>query len=154
MNKVSKYYDLEIISNQEEFLEKIEIENKKQITTGLILKNDKNYYILKLKKDIEKTIDKPEVLQNLDLTVLHELILKKELEYTEEELFGQIQIKYEKQEPVAFDSVKNNASACFIMAYPKMLDIINISKEGYRMPQKSTYFYPKLLSGIVINPLV
>ena len=154
LNKVSKYYDLEIISNQEEFLEKIEIENKKQITTGLILKNDKNYYILKLKKDIEKTIDKPEVLQNLDLTVLHELILKKELEYTEEELFGQIQIKYEKQEPVAFDSVKNNASACFIMAYPKMLDIINISKEGYRMPQKSTYFYPKLLSGIVINPLV
>lgn len=154
LNKVSKYYDLEIISNQEEFLEKIEIENKKQITTGLVLKNDENYYVLKIKKDIEKTIDKPEVLQNLDLTVLHELILKKELEYTEDELFGQINIKYEKQEHVAFDSVKNNASACFIMAYPKMLDIINISQAGYRMPQKSTYFYPKLLSGIVINPLI
>ena len=34
-----------------------------------------------------------------------------------------------------------------------MKDIINISQKGYRMPQKSTYFYPKLLSGIVINPL-
>ena len=154
LNIVSKYYEVETNSSQKEFLDKIEVENKKQITTGLILKNDKNYYILKLKKDIEKNIDKPEVLQNLDLTVLHELILKKELNYSEEELFGQINIKYEKQEPVAFDSVKNNASACFIMAYPKMQDIINISKEGYRMPQKSTYFYPKLLSGIVINPLI
>ena len=35
----------------------------------------------------------------------------------------------------------------------KMQDIINISEEGYRMPQKSTYFYPKLLSGLVINLL-
>ena len=62
-------------------------------------------------------------------------------------------IKYEKQEHVAFDSTKNGASAVFIMAYPKMQDIINISQVGLRMPQKSTYFYPKLLSGLVINPL-
>ena len=46
-----------------------------------------------------------------------------------------------------------SANACFIMAYPKMKDIIDISSCGLRMPQKSTYFYPKLLSGIVINPL-
>ena len=32
-------------------------------------------------------------------------------------------------------------------------DIKRISEAGYRMPQKSTYFYPKLLSGVVINPL-
>ena len=63
-------------------------------------------------------------------------------------------IKYEKKENVSFESVKEgNANACFIMAYPKMKDIIDISSAGLRMPQKSTYFYPKLLSGIVINPL-
>jgi uncharacterized protein (DUF1015 family) len=45
------------------------------------------------------------------------------------------------------------AEASFIMAYPKIKDIKEISQAGYRMPQKSTYFYPKLLSGIVINPL-
>ena len=32
-------------------------------------------------------------------------------------------------------------------------DIQTISKHQERMPAKSTYFYPKLLSGLVINPL-
>lgn len=153
LNKVNKYYDIEILDSKESLLEKIEIENKIQITTGLILKDNPNFYILKLKKDIEKTIDAPEVLQKLDLTVLHELILKKELGYKQDELMNQNGIKYEKQENISFNSVKNGASACFIMAYPKMKDIIDISENGYRMPQKSTYFYPKLLSGLVINML-
>ncbi|MCR5260800.1 MAG: DUF1015 domain-containing protein [Candidatus Gastranaerophilales bacterium] len=153
LSKVSKHYDVEKYTNKDEFLNKIEEENQKQITTGLILKNDDNYYVLKLKNGEEKAVDAPEVLQKLDLKVLHELILKGELGFTDEELMAQNGIKYEKKENVSFDSVKNGASACFIMAYPKMEDIINISQQGYRMPQKSTYFYPKLLSGIVINPL-
>ena len=119
----------------------------------MILKDDNNYYVLKLKPNVKETVNAPKVLQDLDLVVLHELILKNEFNYTDDELMAQNGIKYEKQEPVAFNSVKDgSASACFIMAYPKMKDIINISSNGYRMPQKSTYFYPKLLSGIVINP--
>ena len=153
LSSVKKYYDIETVTNKNEFLNKIEQENKKQITTGLIIKNDENYYVLKLKKDVQKIIDKPEVLQNLDLTVLHELILKKEFGFTDDELMAQNGIKYEKREQVAFESTKHNASACFIMAYPRMEDILKISAAGYRMPQKSTYFYPKLLSGIVINKL-
>jgi uncharacterized protein (DUF1015 family) len=154
LSKVEKYYDIEILNDKETFLNKIEEENKKQITTGLILKNDSNFYVLKLKQGANKEIDAPEVLQKLDLTVLHELILKKELNFTQDELMAQNGIKYEKKEEVAFNSIQNGSvSAIFIMAYPKMQDIIDISSNGYRMPQKSTYFYPKLLSGLVINPL-
>ena len=86
--------------------------------------------------------------------VLHELILKGELGFKNEELMAQNGIKYEKKEEVSFNAINQGASAVFIMAYPKMEDIINISSAGERMPQKSTYFYPKLLSGIVINPLI
>ena len=153
LEKISKYYEIETLKDKEAFLDKIEEENQKQITTGLILKGDNNFYILKLKSGVKETINAPKVLQNLDLTVLHELILKKELNFTQEELMAQDGIKYEKRESVAFNSIKQGANAVFIMAYPKMKDIIAISKEGLRMPQKSTYFYPKLLSGIVINPL-
>jgi len=153
LEAVKKYYDIEVANSKDEFLDTIETENKKQITTGMILKGDSKYYILKLKPDTQKTIDKPAVLQNLDLTVLHELVLKKELKFSDEELMAQKGIKYEKKESVSFDSVNRGASAVFIMAYPKMQDIINISNQGYRMPQKSTYFYPKLLSGIVINQI-
>lgn len=154
LSSVKKYYDVLEMNDKNAFLDKIEEENKKQITTGLILKNDEKYYVLKLKQGVKEAIDIPKELQELDLAVLHELILKKELDYHQEELMAQNGIKYEKKENVSFNSVKTgNASACFIMAYPKMKDIINISSAGLRMPQKSTYFYPKLLSGIVINPL-
>ena len=63
-------------------------------------------------------------------------------------------ILYIKQENEAFDMIDSGkAEASFIMAYPKIQDIQRISEAGECMPQKSTYFYPKLLSGIVINPL-
>ncbi len=153
LEKVSKYYEIEKTDEKETFLNKIEEENQKQITIGLILKGDNNFYILKLKHGIKETIKAPQALQNLDLTVLHEIILKKELNFTQEELMAQKGIKYEKRESVAFNSIKKEANAVFIMAYPKMKNILDISKQGLRMPQKSTYFYPKLLSGIVINPL-
>jgi uncharacterized protein (DUF1015 family) len=153
LRNLQEYYNVEIESSKEEFLSKIAEESQTQITTGLILKDDKNYYILKLKKDVEKQIESPEELQRLDLTVLHELVLKKLLDFSQDDLMTQNGIKYEKLENVAFGSVKNNASACFIMANPKMQDVLSVSSAGLRMPQKSTYFYPKLLSGIVINPL-
>lgn len=162
MEAVKKYYDVDKMpfeaSNKnevkKEFLEKIEESNKTRITTGLYLKNNNAFYILKLKDKMTDLIDAPDVLKKLDLVVLHELIITKELNYTKDEQMAQQGIKYIKQEFEAFDAIDNNkASASFIMAYPKMKDITDISSQGYRMPQKSTYFYPKLLSGIVINPL-
>ena len=100
------------------------------------------------------SIAAPDVLKKLDLTVLHELIISNELGYSKEEQMSQDGIKYIKQEFEAFDMIdKGTAEASFIMAYPKMQDIKDISAAGYRMPQKSTYFYPKLLSGVAINPL-
>ncbi len=154
LEAAKKYYDVIEMTDKDAFLDKIEEENKNQITTGLILRNDEKYYVLKLKEGVKEKIDTPKELQNLDLTVLHEVILKGELGFSQEELMAQNGVKYEKKENVSFESVKSGcANACFIMAYPKMKDILDISSAGLRMPQKSTYFYPKLLSGIVINPL-
>ena len=121
---------------------------------GLYMKNVNKFYLLKLKDGVLDSIDAPDVLKKLDLTVLHELIISNELGYSKEEQMSQDGIKYIKQEFEAFDMIdKGTAEASFIMAYPKMQDIKDISAAGYRMPQKSTYFYPKLLSGVAINPL-
>lgn len=159
---VKKYYDLEAIDftsenkaqKKAEFLEKIEALNKNQITTGLYMKNVNKFYILKLKDEVKNLISAPDVLKKLDLTALHELVITRELGFSKEEQMAQEGIKYIKQEAEAFDMIdKGQAEASFIMAYPKMEDIREISSAGYKMPQKSTYFYPKLLSGIVINPL-
>lgn len=165
LEKVKKYFDVEEISfdaNTKDamrikLLENIEKSSKERISMGLYLKNQNKFYLLKLREDVDDILDEykvPEVLKSLDLIVLHKVIISKELGYTQEEQMAQDGILYIKQESEAFDMIDNGtAEASFIMAYPKIQDIKRISEAGERMPQKSTYFYPKLLSGIVINPL-
>ncbi len=142
---------------KKEFLSAIEKSAEEKISMGLYMKNVNKFYLLTLRENVDEILDEykvPEVLKNLDLTVLHKVIITKELGFTEEEQMAQDGIKYIKVENEAFDMIDmGRAEASFIMAYPKIEDIKRISSAGYRMPQKSTYFYPKLLSGIVINPL-
>lgn len=165
LEKVKKHFDIKdytfngMNKNEvkAEFLQAIEESNEKHISMGLYMKNVNKFYLLTLRENVDGILNEfevPDVLKKLDLTVLHKVIITKELEYTEEEQMAQDGIKYIKQESEAFDLVDlGKAEASFIMAYPKIKDIKEISQAGYRMPQKSTYFYPKLLSGLVINPL-
>lgn len=165
LEKVKKYFDLEDFTfdgkNKSEMkaklLEEIEKSSKERITMGLYMKNVNKFYLLKLRENVDEILDEynvPDVLKTLDLIVLHKVIISKELGYTQEEQMAQDGILYIKQEEEAFDMIDlGKAEASFIMAYPKIQDIKRISEAGERMPQKSTYFYPKLLSGIVINPL-
>ena len=165
LETVKKYFDVKDYTFsgankaevKKEFLKAIEKSSKDKITIGLYMKNVNKFYLLTLREDVNSILDAynvPEELKTLDLTVLHKVILTKELGFTEEEQMAQDGIKYIKVENEAFDMIDlGKAEASFIMAYPKIEDIKRISSAGYRMPQKSTYFYPKLLSGIVINPL-
>lgn len=165
LEKVKKYFDVKDFEfngqNKQDvkakFLQAIEDENEKQISMGLYMKNVNKFYLLTLRENVDSILNEfevPDVLKKLDLTVLHKVLITKELGYTQEEQMAQDGIKYIKQESEAFDLIDSGkAEASFIMAYPKIKDIKEISEAGYRMPQKSTYFYPKLLSGIVINPL-
>lgn len=165
LEKVKKYFDVKDFEfngqNKNEvkakFLQSIEEANAKQISMGLYMKNVNKFYLLTLRENVDGILNEfevPDVLKKLDLTVLHKVLITKEFGYSEEEQMAQNGIKYIKQESEAFDLIDmGKAEASFIMAYPKIKDIKEISEAGFRMPQKSTYFYPKLLSGIVINPL-
>jgi uncharacterized protein (DUF1015 family) len=75
---------------------------------------------------------------------LHELVLKKILKATD--------IGYEMDINKALDKVKNGQfSAAFFLNPTKVDDVEKAALSSVRMPPKSTYFYPKLLTGIVIN---
>lgn len=165
LETVKKYFDVKDYTFtgankaevKKEFLSAIEKSAEEKISMGLYMKNVNKFYLLTLRENVDEILNEynvPDVLKNLDLTVLHKVIITKELGFTEEEQMAQNGIKYIKVENEAFDMIDmGKAEASFIMAYPKIEDIKRISSAGYRMPQKSTYFYPKLLSGIVINPL-
>jgi len=48
---------------------------------------------------------------------------------------------------------KEDYQAAFILAATKKEEIRNIVAAGEKMPQKSTYFYPKLSSGLIVNKI-
>jgi hypothetical protein len=45
------------------------------------------------------------------------------------------------------------AEAAFLVRSPRIEDVFTVAKRGETMPQKTTYFYPKLLSGLLFQPL-
>ena len=115
---------------------------------------DKRCWLLRLKNvgilDREMR-DKPKVYRSLDVAILNAIILKKilglDLENKEAVKFG----------PDAFEFIRevdtDPLCIAFFLNPVKIQDIISVSLNGERMPAKSTYFYPKVLSGLVINKI-
>ena len=93
-------------------------------------------------------------LEKLDVSVLQEYILKKALGITQKEIDTQKYLVYEKDPQKALEKVKRgDLEAVFFMNPTKIEDVIKIASLNLRMPQKSTYFYPKILTGLAVNPL-
>jgi uncharacterized protein (DUF1015 family) len=94
----------------------------------------------------------------LDVSVLHKLILEKLLGIDEGRLAKGDNIKYVKDTPNAIDESIGEADAgreqaAFFMNPPTTEQIQKVADEGEKMPQKSTYFYPKIYTGLTINKL-
>ncbi|NTV92428.1 MAG: DUF1015 domain-containing protein [Chlorobiaceae bacterium] len=96
----------------------------------------------------------PESLRNLGLVVLHELVLGKLLRITPEALSKQSNIRYIKDEAELYAAVENGtAQAGFVVKPTTVQQVVAVSESGEVMPQKSTFFYPKIMTGLVFNPL-
>ena len=109
---------------------------------GLYLNEDRKWHILKYLGG--KLKDLHPALNNLDVVVLHELILKRDLGITE--------VAYEMDVNAAIQKVHDgDFDAVFFLNPTSVGDIDLIASANLRMPPKSTYFYPKLLTGMVIN---
>ena len=98
--------------------------------------------------------DKSAASQGLDVTVLHTLVLEKIFGIDAENMAKQINLTYTKYFDEAVDSVNNGTAQCaFILNPTRITEIRDVASAGEKMPQKSTYFYPKLITGLVMNRL-
>ncbi|MFQ5480908.1 MAG: DUF1015 domain-containing protein [Thermodesulfobacteriota bacterium] len=94
----------------------------------------------------------PDVYKNLDVTVLHELILSGILGISRGAQERQENIVYVKNYQDAFASMDDPANEIVFLLNPtRVSDVKDVAEAGCKMPQKSTYFYPKLLTGLVLN---
>lgn len=96
----------------------------------------------------------PEAVRNLDVTILHKYLLPEVFGINLHEGDEAKKIHYVKDTQEALQApTKGAASLSFILNPTKMGQVEEVSNIGERMPHKSTFFYPKLLSGLVFNPL-
>ena len=96
----------------------------------------------------------PRPLLQLSVVVLHELVLQRMLGITPEAMRSQANLIYEEDDRKVFDAVeKGDIQAGFVVKPTTVQQVLDISGEGEVMPQKSTYFYPKVMTGMVMHRL-
>ena len=68
---------------------------------------------------------------------------------------NQVNLKYTRDFEEACECANSDEYNCsFILNATKVSEIKDVALAGEKMPQKSTYFYPKLITGLVMNELV
>jgi uncharacterized protein (DUF1015 family) len=123
----------------------------------MAIKGQKKYFLLALKDD--KTIDQAEPgiapsLKALDVNLLHIPILKKRLNIGAQDLAASKKVTYVKDPAEAAAAVQSGeGQIAFFLNPTRTYQVRDVSLAGETMPSKSTFFYPKLLTGLVINPL-
>ena len=91
--------------------------------------------------------------RELDVVQLHRIMLQQILGISEEAIRNQEHVKYEREASEAISWVRQGANVAFLMNPAKIEQVRDIAFAGEVLPQKSTDFYPKLLSGLTIYAL-
>jgi len=94
------------------------------------------------------------LVADLDVTVLHQVIFTGLLGLDEQRLVQEGGIRFfTKPEDAAVEIEAGRGAAVFLLRPSRIDQVWRIATAGQRMPQKSTNFYPKLISGLVFNEL-
>jgi uncharacterized protein (DUF1015 family) len=98
--------------------------------------------------------DKSEAYRHLDTAVLEALLLKGALNLTNEDIDHLHQLGYARNAKEAIELVQRGEyDATFLMAPIPIERVQAIAAAGESMPPKSTYFFPKVPTGLLFNPL-
>jgi len=92
--------------------------------------------------------------QGLDVSILHYLILKRLLGIGEEQWADENYLSYTREEENILAAVDAGTYQLAFFLNPILIEEFTaVAASGEKMPQKSTYFYPKIVTGLVINQL-
>jgi len=143
--RIKDFFNLKRVSYEE--MNRKMRENEQKRTFGLYTAEAK-YYLLIL-KDKFSLLFKKEV----DTAILNELIIKEILGRKELKKGKEIDFFQEKEKVINLVD-REKYQVAFFLNPPSLNQIKNISLSGKKMPPKTSFFYPKLLSGLVIRDLI
>jgi len=148
--------DAERVNAQANFLKKLTAA-KAQRAIGVFPKPEQApsaFYILTLRPeaDLAQILPGLSPLQRqLDVVLLHQGILEPALGITPHAVASEANLTYEREAATAIDAVvRGNAQIAFLLNAVDVDLVMQVATAGEVMPQKSTDFYPKLMSGITM----
>ena len=149
-DSLRKFFDIQNVSvegaDEKQLRNRMfEIMLSRDHTFGMFLTNSNNYYTLTYNSS-NLDLNLPQSLKRLDVSILHKLIFEKLLDVDH--------FEYEMDPDIAVErSRKGSFEAVFFLNPTRIQDVKEVALAGHRMPPKSTYFYPKLLTGMVLYNL-
>ena len=150
--KLKEYFDIVEVKENKRFFFLMEKAGFNEHLIGMY--KDKHYWLLRLKNvhALDKLInDKPKEYRTLDVSILNYLVFKNTLGLDINNLSN---IKYSPDAEEFVNAVNEDpGKIAFFLNPVKTEQIIAVALNGNKMPPKSTYFYPKVLSGLVVNKL-
>jgi len=152
-NKKPEYRENENIKllshNIEQFMNE---EKRKKLHSFCLIDKQDEIFFLRLKNPLNKiynNINKSSYdFENLDVRILHRLILE---DIIGNDFIEKIDYSHTYNGLLSeFFAIKDSYDIAFILNPPEIKDVQRISNNGKVMPQKSTYFYPKPCSGLIM----
>ena len=122
---------------------------------GLVLSGRDELFVVTLDNDAlaaRYAASVAPVVRRLDVTVLDTVVLRGLLDIDCVAAGQDGRLLYTHADEAAISAVEKGAQAAFLMNAPRIDDVQAVCSAGQTMPQKSTYFYPKLLTGLVFHP--
>jgi uncharacterized protein (DUF1015 family) len=161
LDELERYFDIELKNIPKNFGEELpgligaSVEGKNRL--GLMLKGGR-FYSLVLKgidfipKSVRDSV--PEIVLTIDVSVLHRLIIEHIIGLTVKQQGSEEFIRYVRDPQEVLGLVESGeCSLAFLKNPTKIEEIRDVALSGNVMPQKSTDFYPKLLSGMIMREL-
>jgi uncharacterized protein (DUF1015 family) len=155
VERIAEDFACEDFDDRDHFLATLAARDRGAI--GVALKSDHTLRIVTLKRPSALAAvlpDAPIAVRELDVSILHGLIFDRICGITADEVRRGGNLEYTIDAPGALAEVSaRRADGAFLMNPPTVADIERVSSAGATMPEKSTYFFPKLITGLVMNPL-
>jgi uncharacterized protein (DUF1015 family) len=154
LRELEKAYTVETMESTTELRNKLAVIDR--YAFGYVAPGSYNLVYLKHPDTAQALLpaDMPAEVKALDVALLHSHIIGKILNISVEAQEQKLYLDYIKDFDDTVDAVENNKlQAAFLMNPTPIDQVRSVAEAGYTMPQKSTYFFPKLVSGLVMNPL-
>jgi uncharacterized protein (DUF1015 family) len=151
MQRIDKFFTVKPVSDPDLMNEIIA---GKKWTFGLIFRQ--NAYRVSLKPEAHPTMkwDFPNEIKTLDLTVLHYFIIQEILGIKGRDQSTSDHLQYERNFSSCLSRVTNSdCQLALITNEVSIADVKTVCRSGYTLPQKSTYFWPKVICGFVFSSI-